>query len=223
MLRPMSFARQWKDIERRLPEDWADARLWLMPANRAQLERALALLAPLGPGRHGEAIRFFVGRRGAGPGPQVVLRLLRLLDQEGIRGRLELLESARLAPAAEPPHARFSRPAALTESWEAALAGLPEDWSDLHCELELSSSDHLERAALAMAPLNPSRTDGSPGFRFRVARSFGYGTSPQMTQRCLARLDEAAIPGRLRVLRVLADTKPAATQGPVWYAGGKVV
>ena len=27
----------------------------------------------------------------------------------------------------------------------------------------------------------------------------------------------------VRILRVLSDTKPVATQGPVWYVGGKVV
>jgi hypothetical protein len=219
MLRPVSLAQEWREIEQRLPEDWADARLQLFLADDSQLDRTLALLGPLGPGRHGESIRFFVGRRGAGPGPQAVLRLLRLVDAEGIHGALGLLGSARLAPAAAPvvPHA------GLAESWDAALAELPEDWSDLYCELELTSSDHLERAALAMAPLNPARYAGNPGFRFRVARSFGYGASPEMARRCLLRLEDARIPGRLRVLRVLSDTKPVGTQGPVWYADGKVV
>jgi len=222
MLRLMSLAQQWRELERALPDDWADARLQLFLADDAQLGRALALLGPLGPGRHGQAIRFFVGRRGAGPGPQAVLRLLRLLDAEGIRGALGLLDSARLAPLAPAPSSTVA-PGSLAEAWDEALEELPEDWSDLYCELELTSSDHLERAALATAPLNPARYAGNPGFRFRVARRFGYGASPEMARRCLARLDEAGVPGRLRVLRVLSDTKPAATQGPVWYAGGKVI
>ena len=62
-----------------------------------------------------------------------------------------------------------------------------------------------------------------PGFSFRVARTSGYGASPEMGRRCLARLDEVGILGRLRILRVLSDTRPVATQGPVWYAGGKVI
>ena len=220
MLRPVSLAQEWREIEQRLPEDWADARLQLFLADDSQLDRTLALLGPLGPARHGQSVRFFVGRRGAGPGPQAVLRLLRLVDAQGVRGALGLLESARLAPAAAPALLPLT---SLAESWDSALAELPEDWSDLYCELELTSSDHLERAALATAPLNPARYPGSPGFRFRVARSFGYGASPEMARRCLTRLDDAAIPGRLRVLRVLSDTKPAATQGPVWYADGKVI
>ena len=44
-----------------------------------------------------------------------------------------------------------------------------------------------------------------------------------MARRSFERLDDQAIPGTLRVLRVLSDTKPAQTQGPVWYVGGKVV
>jgi hypothetical protein len=44
-----------------------------------------------------------------------------------------------------------------------------------------------------------------------------------MTRRCLARLDEAKIPGTVRILRALSDTKPVGTQGPVWYVGGRSV
>ena len=42
-----------------------------------------------------------------------------------------------------------------------------------------------------------------------------------MVRRCLARLDDAGIPGEVRVLRTLSDTHPVGTQGPVWYIGGK--
>ena len=73
----------------------------------------------------------------------------------------------------------------LVEAWEAALAALPPDWSDLYAELELTSSDHLDRAALLLSPVNPARYGDKPGFRFRVARRFGYGASPGMVRRCL--------------------------------------
>src|SRR6266508_140849 len=126
MLRPVSLAQQWREIQRRLPDDWADARLLLIPADESKLERTLALLGPLSPGHHGQAVRFFVARRGAGPAPEAVLRMLRLLDAEGIEGRLELLESARLAPPAQPTPSQT----ALAESWDQALAELPEDWSE---------------------------------------------------------------------------------------------
>jgi hypothetical protein len=218
MLRPMSLVEQWQEIETALPDDWADARLTLTVEDESRRSRALALLGPLVPARHDRQIRFFVARRGAGPGPDAARRLLRLLDREDIEGTLELVSSARLAPTPEPSPRR-----SLAEAWDEAVAALPEDWSDLYCEVELTSSDHLERAALLLAPVNPARYGGTPGFRFRAARKFGYGAAAQMARRCLARLDEARIPGELRLLRVLSDTNPAGTQGPVWYVGGKVV
>ena len=82
--------------------------------------------------------------------------------------------------------------------WDTALAGLPADWSDLLCELQLTSTDHLARAALLTAPINPTRVPDRTAFRFRVARMFGYGASPEMTRRCLERLDAEDFRGRPR-------------------------
>jgi hypothetical protein len=65
--------------------------------------------------------------------------------------------------------------------------------------------------------------DERPALRFRVARRFGYGASAEMARRCLERLDDSGIPGQLRVLHALSDTKPVYTQGPVWYVGGRAV
>jgi hypothetical protein len=97
--------------------------------------------------------------------------------------------------------------------------------SDLYAELELASSDYLERAALLLAPANPARwkAGSRPVYRFRIASRFGYGASAKMARRCFERLDEEAIRGRLRVLWALSDTKPVYTQGPVWYVGGSAV
>jgi hypothetical protein len=143
--------------------------------------------------------------------------MLRRLDRERIGGRLELLGAEQPQPAAAAPST------SLAADWATEEAKLPSDWSDLLCELELTSSDHLDPAALRLVPLNPTLLDESSGFRFRVARTRGYGGSPQMTRRCLERLDETGIPGKLRIVRALSDTGPVATQGPVWYMAGKVV
>jgi hypothetical protein len=218
MLRPVSLVEQWREIERGLRADWGDARLALTVEDERRRNRAAALLGPLMPGRAGKQIRLFTARRGAGPAPQAVLRALRRLDRAGIKGTLELVASGE--PALEAPEVARET---LAGSWAAALATLPPDWSDLYVELELFSTDQLERGALLLAPVNPSRYGGRPGFRFRVARQFGYGASPQMTGRCLARLDEAGIRGRLEILHALSDTRPVATQGPVWYVGGRAV
>jgi hypothetical protein len=219
MLRHVRVAEQFREIESRLPADWADAQLVLTVDDAGRADRAAAILAPLEPGRLGSRVRLSVPRRGGRP--DLLRRLLARLDRERIEGTLELVTAAHAAPERTPEPVRGWPP--LEESWLAAVAALPEDWSDLYVELELDSSDHLERAALLLAPANPARHGSDLGFRFRVARSFGYGASPEMTARCLARLDEDGIRGRVRILRALSDTRPVATQGPVWYVGGKSV
>jgi hypothetical protein len=104
------------------------------------------------------------------------------------------------------------------------LEPVPADWSDLVCALELDSSADLDRAAVLVEPLNPLQEGtGRPTLRFRAARSAGYGAAPQMVRRCLERLDEAAIGGRVRVVQALSDTRLVQTQGPVWYVGGRTV
>jgi hypothetical protein len=44
-----------------------------------------------------------------------------------------------------------------------------------------------------------------------------------MARRCFERLDEEGIDGRVTVLRVMSDAHNVATQGPVWYVGGKAL
>jgi hypothetical protein len=218
MLRPVSLVDQWREMVAGLPGDWTDARLRLTIEDEGAASRAAALLAPLAPGRRGNVLRFYATRRGGGRTPALVERLLARLDEERIRGELELVGAGEAEPAPPVTH----RPT-LAGTWDASVAALPADWSDLYAEVELVSSDWLDRAALLMAPLNPARYGGVPGFRFRVARRFGYGTSPEMTRRCLERVDQEHIRGELRVLRVLSDTDPVHTQGPVWYVEGRSV
>jgi len=213
----MSLAADWDEFQQSLPEGWGVAQLRLTLADEGQSERAAALLGPANPGRRGNVIRFYAARRGEGRSPDTILRLLEGIDAEGIRGELELV-GADEAEVAE----QVVRPK-LVAAWDTAVAGLPPDWSDLYVELELESSDWLERAALLMAPVNPARYGEAPGFRFRVASSFGYGASAAMTRRCLERVDAEELRGELDILRVLSDTHPVATQGPVWYVGGRSV
>ena len=222
MLRLVALVDQWQVIQSNLPEGWSSARLRLTVRDDADCDRAAALLGPANPGRRGKVITFGTGRRGAGPSPELVRRLLARLDREGIRSVVELARveapaTAETEPAAEPG------PQALHEQWDELAAELPEDWSDLYAEIELFSSDYLERAALLLAPVNPSRVKGRLAYRFRGARRFGYGVSPEMTRRCFERLDAEKVRGTVRILWALSDTKPVYTQGPVWYVGGRTV
>lgn len=220
----MPLAAQWREIEQNLPEGWAEVRLSLAVADERQADRAAALLGPLAPGRRGHELRFSAVTRGAGPSPGAVRRALERLDAEGVAGRVEMLAAPQtVAAAADPLAERRRRSGALAAAWDAELAALPADWSDLYAEVEFDSSDHLDRGALLLAPVNPARYGGATGFRFRCARRFGYGVSPEMAHRCLERLDEEGLTGRVRILRALSDTSPVDTQGPVWYVGGKAV
>jgi hypothetical protein len=218
MLTSVALVDQWRAIEQSLPAGWPDVRLRLTVEDEGQSERAAALLGPANPGRHGKVVSFYTARRGAGPAPDQIRRLLARLDAEGIRANLDAVAVGEPSPEAAAARAR-----SFVEAWDAELTALPDDWTDLYAELELASSDYLERAALLLAPVNPARYGGKPGFRFRVARRFGYGAAPEMTRRCLARLDEEGIYGGVRVLRALSDTRPVQTQGPVWYLGGRAV
>jgi hypothetical protein len=213
MLGPMRVADQFRELESQLPADWADARLALVVDDASRSERAAALLAPLGPGKLGNRIQLIVSRQGGSL--ERLRRLLARIDRDRIRGRLELVTFS--AAAAEPTREPRASWPPLEEAWLSAVAALPEDWSDLYAEVELASSDFLDLGALRLAPLNPSRPDRGLAMRFRVARSFGYGASSEMTRRCMARLDEEGIKGRLLILWALSDSKAVATQGPVWY------
>jgi len=213
----LALADDFKRLERSLPDDWADARLALTVTDEASCDRAAALLGPGNPGRRGKHFRLTVARRGRGLAPEAMRRLLRRLDQEGIRAELELL-GVEEAPQEELPPVR-----SLRDEWERALGGLPADWSDLYAEIRLDSTDYIEPAALRLAPVNPSRFGALNILRFRCARTFGYGVSPEMAERCLERCDEDGITGSVAILYALSDTYPVSTQGPVWYTGGRVV
>ena len=210
----MELARQWRELAANLPPDWAEARLALELEDPAQADRAALILGPLMPGRTRRGFHV-TAPRDRDPG-----RFLARLDEEGVGGRLVLVEAEQQTPVSRP---RAEAPRRLVEQWDELVSQLPPDWSDLYAELELDSSDYLERGALLLAPANPARYGGRSTFRYRVASFRGYGVAESMARRCLERLDAEGITGTLRALRVLSRTAHVATQGPVWYVEGKVV
>lgn len=213
MLRAVALVDQFRQILSELPPDWPSAEFALAVADPEQAGRAAALLGPLGPGRSGTTIRFACIRTGT----DNIASLLGRLDRERITGSLELEATAVPARVEEPEEAP------LATAWANELAALPSDWSDLFAEVEFTSSDHLAPAALRLAPLNPLRDGERLAFRFRSAHRFGYGAAEPMVRRCLERVDEAGIPGTVRILHVFSDTNPVGTQGPVWFVGGRNV
>jgi hypothetical protein len=219
MLRLVTLVEEWRRIESELPSDWAEAQLELTLEGDGDAARAAAVLGPANPGRSGSTVRFRAARGGAGIGPDAVTRLLRRLDRARLPGTLTLAGTRqREAPAP----ATTARPS-LAAAWDRELAKLPDDWSDVYAQVDLRSSDQLERAALLMAPLNPARYGEAAGFRFRGARRAGYGASGGMVRRCFERCDGEGIVGTVTILHALSETRHVDTQGPVWYIGGRAV
>jgi hypothetical protein len=207
------LADRWNAIERGLDPSWTDVSLSLTIKDDQARSRAAALLGPAGPGIGARDIRFGVSTQGAGIGPEAARRLLRRIDAERIVGRLELVEILGVRPEEEPSAV------SLAAEWQAALEALPSDWSDVVAELELDSSADIDRAAVLCAPTNPMQSTSKPGFRFRCASRRGYGASAGMVGRCLSRLDEAGITGRVRITRTLSDVHPVGTQGATFVVG----
>jgi hypothetical protein len=220
----MALADRVDQMLRGLPRGWERARIELSVEEEDEADRASLILAPATPGRSGSTFTVYVhgGTQRLAPTPELVRRVVARLDTEGIRGRVRLAghEDATETPMpAEAPEGQGS----LAGSWDALVRRLPPDWSDLYAEVELDSTDYVERGALLLAPVNPARYDGATAFRFRCASTAGYGVAAGMARRSLERLDEEGITGSVRALRVLSDTSSAFTQGPVWRVDGRSV
>jgi hypothetical protein len=210
----VSVAVQWNALGSQLPEAWVRASLRLELADAVAADTAAAALGPTGPYRVSETIlQFSVARDGSALGPEGVARLLARIP----RGTLSVSSSHAQTRPAE----REVTP--LVDAWDAALAELPSDWSDLYAEVEFTSSDYVEPAAVLCVQMNPRRDGARAAFNFRAARLAGYGVAPGMARRCFERCDEQGIRGSITVLRALSDTHLVATQGPVWLSGGKTL
>jgi hypothetical protein len=200
----MSLAAQWNSLGSELPAGWNRAELRLEVRDRESASRAASLLGPAQPFRaEPTALRFTTARDGTAVSPDNLTRLLRRVDDARIGGTLTLAGTEQAPARAE----REVVP--LAEGWE--------------CELELLSTDYIERAAVLCIQMNPRRDGKRTALRFRAARQAGYGVAPEMARRCLERCDAEAIRGTVNVLRVLSDTQLVQTQGPVWIMSGRTV
>jgi len=224
MLTAVKLVDQWQALERRLPDTWESVALRLRTEQLDELSEAARILGPMNVGHVGSELAFTVRRAGGPAGPQAARRLFArldaarvwcLLEQESVTAAEEGAQQEEETPSTGPGH--------VAEGWEQTLDELPDDWSDLLCALDLESSALLPRAALLVAPINPTRDRDRVGFTFRCARRAGYGVSPAMARRCFERLDAEGILGRVHVLRLISDTDNVATQGAVWYVDGKVL
>ena len=123
----MRLVEQWERLLDGLPEGWGRIRVVLTAVDARRAARVAGLLAPLYAGRTANEVRFTCARSGQGPRPEVVQRLLRRVDREGLRGTLEVadVEAAnvddRAEALAEAPAARPS----LAATWASEVDALP--------------------------------------------------------------------------------------------------
>ena len=216
----MKLVDQWRTIEDDLPADWEDVTLVVTTEQPGDLPRAAQVLGPMGAGKVGGALMLQVRRAGGPHSAEAARRLFQRLDESRTWAILEQRGVPGLKAAASPV---IDDAVPIAVSWDTALASLPPDWTDLLCELEVDSSDYLDRGALLCAPLNPTRDRSRLAFLFRCSGRSGYGVSRPMARRCFERLDGEGITGVTRVLRALSDTYNVDTQGPVWLMGGKTL
>jgi hypothetical protein len=214
------LAEQWSDIQGSLPQGWRSVALSLELNDPAEADRAALVLGPAAPVRDGARFRLEAVREaaGVGVGAELLRRVLRRLDEDGVAGRLEV----QTMDAEERADVRADG-GSLAGQWRTLVEALPADWSHALASVELGSSDYRDRAALLLSPANPSAGDNPRSLVFRAARQVGYGVSVGMAARGLERLDAEGIGGRVAILHVVSDARPVATQGgPVWRLGGRV-
>ena len=223
MLTAVKLVDQWAALERRLPIDWETTDLRLTTEQPDEIGEAARVLGPMNVGRVGDQLAVTVRRAGGASGPEAARRLFGRLDQARIWCLLEQDEVG----VREPDVATSDGGPA----GDSGRRGVGRGSRRASVRLErpaLQPRPRVQRPAAARRAALRSRSTrpASPmPWRSRSAAPSraGYGVSPVMARRCFERLDAEDIEGEVSVLRVVSDTDNVATQGLVWYVGGKVL
>ena len=89
---------------------------------------------------------------------------------------------------------------ALADTFQAAVDGLPPDWTHLELDLRILDEDRYVEAATLLTQINAmpySQHDWH--WRLRVAHEFGHAAAAETVRGTLALLDEQGIEGELAV------------------------
>ena len=88
----------------------------------------------------------------------------------------------------------------LADDFQQVLDSLPDDWTDIVCDLRLADEDQYIDAAVLLTQVNARPySEAEWHFRIDVAHSFGHAAAAETVKGTLALLDGEAIGGELIV------------------------
>jgi len=89
---------------------------------------------------------------------------------------------------------------ALADDFQELLDALPDDWTDIVCDLRLADEDRYIDAAVLMTLINAQPySQAEWHFRINVAHSFGHAAAAETVKGALGLLDQEGIEGELIV------------------------
>ena len=89
---------------------------------------------------------------------------------------------------------------ALAEEFTELLEALPDDWTDIVCDLRLRDEDRYVDAAVLLTQVNAQPYSKAEWhFRINVAHSFGHAAAAETVKGTLALFDDQGIAGELIV------------------------
>jgi hypothetical protein len=89
---------------------------------------------------------------------------------------------------------------ALAADFQSILDSLPDDWTDIVCDLRIHDEQHYVDAAVLLTQVNAmpySRADWH--WRINVAHNFGHAAAAETVKGTLALLDDQGMTGELVV------------------------
>jgi hypothetical protein len=101
---------------------------------------------------------------------------------------------------------------ALADDFQAILDSLPDDWTDIVCDLRIADEDRYIDAAVLMTQVNGqpySRAEWH--FRINVAHRFGHAAAAETVKGTLALFDQEGIAGEL-VVREIREGRAEVVQ-----------
>ena len=92
---------------------------------------------------------------------------------------------------------------ALADDFQAILDSLPDDWTDIVCDLRLADEDQYVDAAVLMTQINAQPySEAEWHFRINVAHRFGHAAAADTVKGTLALMDRESIEGELLVREI---------------------